>query len=168
MTACCEWTQLIVCDRCLCLTDIPGSTRLVFFFSALSWHFSPPPPGGTVYQVWDASPAKFHHQAEGGGGQGGAETQEKVQSDAERTSLSKTCSYLSTVICEMEVDWWWIFQCQEKNNSVEQENRDWKEPMKLNWIWTDWMTESIWKWMNYGGHWSNTERKLIGLIISHG
>lgn len=36
------------------------------------------PPGGAVYQVWDACSAEFHHQAEGGGGQRGAETPEEV------------------------------------------------------------------------------------------
>lgn len=37
------------------------------------------PPGGAVHQVWDASPAELYHQTEGGGGQRGPETSEKVR-----------------------------------------------------------------------------------------
>lgn len=37
------------------------------------------PPGGAVHQVWNARPAELYHQTEGGGGQRGPETSEKVR-----------------------------------------------------------------------------------------
>lgn len=56
-----------------------SSYKLFLYFggSTVKWSFRP--PGGAVYQVWDARPTEFYHQAEGRGGQRGAEAQKKVE-----------------------------------------------------------------------------------------
>lgn len=58
------------------LTAVCNTKILQFLLMSLA--FICVPPGGAVYQVWDARPAEFYHQAEGGGGQRGPETSEKV------------------------------------------------------------------------------------------
>ena len=75
-------------------------TRLYFFISlscaCFVMTFSSCPPGGAVYKVWDACPEEFHHQAEGGGGSRGAETQEKVQELKDPTTPHRLVSFCVT------------------------------------------------------------------------
>lgn len=62
-------------------TQKPPGLHSSSFSVVLSLSFNVCPPGGAVYQVWNACAAEFHNQTEGGGGQRGAETQEKVQEE---------------------------------------------------------------------------------------
>lgn len=63
-------------------SDVNGKSQT----SSLTFTFVP--PGGAVHQVWDAGPAEFHHQAEGGGGQRGPETSEKVRAHLHTLGIS--------------------------------------------------------------------------------
>lgn len=86
MNSCCLTLRRHKIHPALCLSCPVFLTTLVSFLR-FSFYVSSLPPGGAVHQVWNACPAEFHHQTEGGGGQRGAETEEKVQENTEYNLL---------------------------------------------------------------------------------